>query len=74
MENQVMVLYAAINGYIEDVPLDKIAAFEENLYRFMEANHPKVGQAIIKDGEISKETETALKEAINEFKKGFATG
>jgi len=73
MENQVMVLYAAINGYIDDVPLDRIAAFEENLYRFMEANHPKVGQAIVKDGDLSKETEAALKEAIDDFKKGFAT-
>jgi F-type H+-transporting ATPase subunit alpha len=73
MENQVMVLYAAINGYIDDVPLDRIAAFEENLYRFMEANHPKVGQTIAKDGDLSKETEAALKKAIDEFKKGFAT-
>ena len=73
MENQVMVLYAAINGYIDDVPLDRIAAFEENLYRFMEANHPKVGRAIVRDGELSKETEAALKEAIDDFKKGFAT-
>jgi len=73
MENQVMVLYAAINGYIDDVPLNRIAAFEENLYRFMEANHPKVGQAIVKDGDLSKETEAALKEAIDDFKKGFAT-
>jgi F-type H+-transporting ATPase subunit alpha len=73
MENQVMVLYAAINGYIDDVPLDKIATFEENLYRFMEANHPKVGLAIVKGGDLSKETEAALKEAIDEFKKGFAT-
>jgi F-type H+-transporting ATPase subunit alpha len=73
MENQVMVLYAAINGYIDDVPLDRIADFEENLYRFMEANHPKVGQAIVKDGDLSKETEAALKEAIDDFKKGFAT-
>jgi len=73
MENQVMVLYAAINGYIDDVPLDQIATFEENLYRFMEANHPKVGLAIVKGGDLSKETEAALKEAIDEFKKGFAT-
>jgi F-type H+-transporting ATPase subunit alpha len=73
MENQVMVLYAAINGYIDDVPLDRIAAFEENLYRFMGANYPKVGQAIVKDGDLSKETEAALKEAIDDFKKGFAT-
>jgi F-type H+-transporting ATPase subunit alpha len=73
VENQAMVLYAAINGYFDDVPLDKIAAFEENLYRFLEANHPEVGQAIVKEKEMSKETEVALKEAINEFKKGFAT-
>jgi F-type H+-transporting ATPase subunit alpha len=73
VENQAMVLYAAINGYFDDVPLDKIASFEENLYRFLDANHPELGQAIAKEKEMSKETETALKEAINEFKNGFTT-
>ena len=71
VEKQVMILYAAINGYIDDVPLDKVQAFETNFYRFMEANHPETGKSIAKDKEISAETEEALKAAIVEFKQGF---
>ena len=71
VEKQVMILYAAINGYIDDVPLDKVQAFETNFHRFMEANHPETGKSIAKDKEISAETEEALKAAIVEFKQGF---
>jgi len=71
VEKQVMILYAAINGYIDDVPLDKVQAFETNFHRHMEANHPETGKSIAKDKEISAETEEALKAAIVEFKQGF---
>ncbi len=73
LENQVMILYAAINGYVDDVPIDKVAAFEDNLYRFMGANHPKVGRAIKKEEDLSQKTEAALKAAIEDFKRGFLT-
>jgi len=69
MEKQVMVLYAAINGYLDDVPVDKIAAFETSFHRFMEANHPKIGDQIAKDKDIKPEIEEKLKTAIAEFKK-----
>ncbi len=71
LERQVMVLYAAINGYIDDVPVNKVVDFETGFYRFMEARYPKIGKAITKEKDISSETEKALKEAISEFKKGF---
>ena len=70
-EKQVMILYAAINGYLDDIPIDKVATFETNLYRFMEANHPEVGKSIAQSKELAAETEDALKKAILEFKKGF---
>ena len=69
LEKQVMILYAAINGYIDDIPLDKVVAFETNFHRFMEANHPKIGKGIAKEKEITPETEEALKAAILEFKR-----
>jgi F-type H+-transporting ATPase subunit alpha len=72
LEKQVMILYAAINGYLDDVPVDKISAFETNFYRFMEANHPKLGDQIAKDKDISPEVEEKLKTAITEFKKDLA--
>ncbi len=70
VEKQVMILYAAINGYIDDVAVDKVVAFETNFHRFMEANHPEIGERIAGEKEISPETEEALKAAIQEFKQG----
>jgi F-type H+-transporting ATPase subunit alpha len=74
LEEQVMVLYAAINGYIDDVPVNKVVDFETNFYAFMEARYPKIGKAIAKEKDISEETEKTLKTAISEFKKGFLAG
>ncbi len=70
VEKQVMILYVAINGYIDDIAVDKVAAFETDFHNFMEANHPEIGKAIAKEKEISDKTEEALKAAIGEFKKG----
>ncbi len=74
VEKQVMILYAGINGYLDDIPVDKAGAFEVNFHRFMEANHPEVGKTIVKAKELSAETEEALKAAIAEFKKGYHVG
>jgi F-type H+-transporting ATPase subunit alpha len=74
MEKQVMILYAVINGYIDEIPVDKATAFETDLHRFMEANHPEIGKAIAKDKEITADTEEALKKAIAEFKQGYSAG
>jgi len=71
VEKQVMILYAAINGYLDDVAVDKATAFETNFHRFMEANHPEIGEAIAREKEITAETEEALKAAITEFKQGM---
>ena len=71
VEKQVMILYAAINGYIDDIPVDKVTTFEADFHRFMEANHPEIGKAIIKEKDISADTEEKLKAAIAEFKEGM---
>ncbi len=70
VEKQVMILYAAINGYLDDIAVDQLGAFETNFYRFMEASHPQVGEAIAREKDISAGTEEALKTAIGEFKQG----
>lgn len=69
---QVMILYAAINGYLDDIVLDKIAAFETSFHKFMKMNHPQIGKAITGEKEIGTETEEALKAAIPEFKRSFS--
>jgi F-type H+-transporting ATPase subunit alpha len=68
LEKEVTILYAVTNGYLDDVPIEKIAAFEQAFHHFMETNHPEVGQRIVADKEIKPEAEEALKKAISKFK------
>ena len=70
LEKQVMVLYAAINGYVDDIPLDKVVAFEDGLHKFMAANQPEIGESIAQEKELTAKMEEALKAAILDFKKG----
>jgi F-type H+-transporting ATPase subunit alpha len=74
VEKQVMILYAAINGYTDDVPVDKVSEFEASFHKFIEASHPEVGTAIAREKEISAGTEELLKAAIQEFKQSHFTG
>ena len=61
---QVMILYAVTNGYLDDVPVDKIITREGDFHRFMETSHPELEQKINYDKEIKTESEEALKLAI----------
>ncbi len=72
LEKQVEILYATVNGYLDEVPVEKMAAFEENFHRFMEGNHPEIGQSIAQELRITPEIEPALKTAIAEFKQTFS--
>ena len=69
-EKQVMILYAAINGYLDDVAVEQLAAFETDFHRFMEVSHSEIGKAIAEEKDISSETDEGLKAAIAEFKQG----
>lgn len=68
MGKEVIILYAVINGYLDDVPIERVRAFEREFHRFMEMSHPEIGERIAKDKALSDETEEALKKAIAEFK------
>ncbi len=72
IEKQVMILYAAINGYLDDVAVEQLTAFEADFHRFMESGHHEIGVTIAREKDISAETEDALKAAIEEFKRGRA--
>jgi F-type H+-transporting ATPase subunit alpha len=71
LEKQVTIIYAAVNGYLDNVAVDKIASFETELLKFMDITYPEVGKAIAKTKELSKETEDKLKNAIQQFKTSF---
>jgi len=71
LERQVMVLYAVINGYLDDIPVENIASFETDFYRFIESSYADLVKNIASTRDLSNEDEETLKKAIAEFKQGF---
>ncbi len=69
VEHQVMIIYAATNQYLADVPVEQIKKFERDLYDFMDTHHPEVGKEIKTTGKLEADMEEKLKAAITEFKK-----
>ncbi len=72
LDQQVMIVYAAITGYLDDVPVDKVRAWEEALHRFLAARYPDVGRTIMSEKALSDETSGRLKAAIADFKAQWA--
>jgi F-type H+/Na+-transporting ATPase subunit alpha len=77
VEKQVMAIYAANQGYLDDVALDKVASWEAAFYRYIDANHPALKQEIIDKSVLSKEKMSKdllskLNGAIEEFKQTAA--
>jgi F-type H+-transporting ATPase subunit alpha len=68
VEQQVVIIYAVTNGFIDDVPTGQVREWEQNLHQFMAAKYPQVGEAIRTTKVISKETEADLRRAIEAYK------
>ena len=56
LEQELLVLYLAIYGYLDDMPVEKAIVLEENFHKFMETNHPEIGGKIAAEKELSSET------------------
>ena len=68
-EQQVMIIYAVTNGFLDDVTVADIREWERGFHEFMVAKYPQVGDAIRKEKVLSKNTEEALKRGIADYKK-----
>lgn len=67
LENQVIVIYAGTQGFSDEVPLDRMRAWETSLIRFMETSHPHVGENISENGVLTEDNEASLRTALDEF-------
>jgi F-type H+/Na+-transporting ATPase subunit alpha len=74
LNQQVVILYAVLNGYLNDVPIAGVADFEADLLRNMDASYADTMETIARDKDFSDTTEETVKKAIDEFKKGRVTG
>jgi F-type H+-transporting ATPase subunit alpha len=74
VERQVIALFAGTKGYLDDLPVDKIATYEKDLIAFIEGKHPQILEDIKTKKAIDKDIESALVNALEAFGKGFGKG
>ena len=65
--NQIVVIYAATNGYADEVQLDDMARWENELTRYIESSHPDLLSAIMEEKQLTDKIEESLKSALEGF-------
>ena len=69
---QVAIVYAGLNGYLDEVPTERVTQFAEGLREYLSSTKPKYCEIINSEKKLSDEAEGLLKEAIGEFQQAFA--
>ncbi|EAH8300520.1 F0F1 ATP synthase subunit alpha [Campylobacter fetus] len=72
VENQVIIIYAGSQGYLDDIPVSAVTKFEAELYPYIEAKYPEIFEQIRNKKALDKDIEEALSKALNEFKATFS--
>ncbi|WP_145334446.1 F0F1 ATP synthase subunit alpha [Paenibacillus xylanexedens] len=72
VEQQVVSLYTAVKGYLDEIPTGDVTRFEREFLAFMESNHEEILGSIRDTKELTADNENALKDAIEKFRKSFA--
>ena len=73
VEEQVVSIWAGSNGYLDDVPLEDIGRFEHDFLEFLRRSHAGILTTIRETKALGEDTITALKDAVEEFRKSFET-
>jgi F-type H+-transporting ATPase subunit alpha len=68
---QVMIIYAVTNGHADELPLDKVKAWENGFYTFIDEKYPEVPANIARTGELSADTKETLETACADYTAQF---
>jgi len=72
VEKQVAILFAAINGYLDDVAVDRLRPYEDGLYQFLEARYPSILSGVAERKILDDDLKKDLTSALDEYRKDFA--
>jgi F-type H+-transporting ATPase subunit alpha len=72
MEEQVCVIYAGVNGYLDPLPVARIRAFEDGLLGVLRQQHPDILNTIRDTRDLDDATAAKLKAAVESYAKTFA--
>src|SRR5262249_7106365 len=73
VEQEIMVIFAGVNGFLDDVPVELRLEFARELLQYIDTRHSQIGRSIVAGRESTAETQDALRQAITEFKANFTT-
>jgi F-type H+-transporting ATPase subunit alpha len=71
LEEQVAIVYAGVNGLLDEIPVEKVTSFTQGLREYLRSSKPKFGELIRSTKKLEEESENLLKEAIAEYKQTF---
>ena len=72
IENQIVIIFAGANGYLDDIPASSVTKFEADFIPFMEAKFANILDTIRTEQKLSDDTDAELRKAIEDFKASFA--
>lgn len=72
VEKQIAIIYAGVNGYLDDIPVDAVQKFEQEFYVFLDNEHPEVLELIRTEKKLTDDIKAKLDNAIKEFKQKVA--
>jgi F-type H+-transporting ATPase subunit alpha len=67
LAQQVTLLYMGVNGYLDEIPVEKLGDLEKAFHEYMGANQAGILDTIMSTGELDEDTEESLKKAVDEF-------
>jgi F-type H+-transporting ATPase subunit alpha len=71
VEEQVMIIFAGTQGYLDDIPVELVRTFEEGFHPFMREKYPDIGEKIRREQRLDADTEADLRRAVEEYKARF---
>jgi F-type H+-transporting ATPase subunit alpha len=71
LEDQVISLFAATNGYADAINLEHVKTWQAAMLRSLSASHPEIGRDIAAQKRITAETEQALRQALDSFNRSW---
>lgn len=72
VSEMVPLIFAGVNGFLDNIPVGKILTWEADLLAHLKSSNPEILSTIEKEGQVSKELETQLRDVLTAFNKSFS--
>ena len=72
VDEQILVIYTAVRGFLSDIPVNQVVNFQRDFLKFMNSNHPEIGQTIVEKQKIDDALEASINSAIEEVKSTYS--